>query len=210
MSLRSFLQRDKLGQSCFVKKPRFDTSVLTMNTSGKTRSPEADAAGAPLADLDRFDVAILRELQADARISNAELAHRVGLSPAPTWRRVRRLEEQGVITGYRAEIDRRRVGLGVLAFVRIDADRHAASATQALEDAIRARPEVLACHYISGSGTFECQVLAPDLDGFSRFARDVLLALPHVKDLHTAFSLGEVKAGAGLPLDHLDGGRTRG
>src|SRR6188474_1961929 len=80
-------------------------------------------------DLDRFDIAILGELQADARLSNAELAARIGLSAAPTWRRVKWLEEQGYITGYRAELDRRKLGLGVLAFVRVDADRNAAAAT---------------------------------------------------------------------------------
>jgi Lrp/AsnC family transcriptional regulator, leucine-responsive regulatory protein len=171
-----------------------------MVESGKTRGEPEIEASAPL---DRYDVAILGELQADARLTNAELANRIGLSAAPTWRRVRRLEEQGVITGYRAEIDRRRIGLGVLAFVRVDADRNAAEATRLLEDAIRARPEVIAAHYISGSGTFELQVLATDLDSFSRFARDVLLTLPHVKDLHTSFSLGEVKPPTGWPLDHL-------
>jgi DNA-binding Lrp family transcriptional regulator len=85
-------------------------------------------------------VAILRELQADARLSNTELAARIGLSAAPTWRRVKWLEEQGYITGYRAEIDRRKIGLGVLAFVRVDAERNNAEATRALEDAIRACP----------------------------------------------------------------------
>ena len=73
--------------------------------------------------LDKFDIAILNELQADARLTNAELAQRVGLSAAPCWRRVRALEEQGFIKGYRAEIDRHKIGLGVLAFVRLDADR---------------------------------------------------------------------------------------
>ena len=136
-------------------------------------------------------------------MSNAELASRIGLSPAPTWRRVRWLEEQGFITGYRAELDRRKVGLGVLAFVRVDADRNAASATKVLEAAIQQLPEVIACHYISGAGTFELQVLATDLDAFSRFTIDTLLNLPNVKDIHTSFSLGEVKAGAALPLGHL-------
>ena len=153
--------------------------------------------------LDRYDIAILRELQRDARLSNAELAARIGISAAPTWRRVKRLEEQGYITGYRAEIDRRKIGLGVLAFVRIDAERNNAAATGELEEAIRRIPEVTACHYISGSGTFELQVMATDLDAFSKFSLDVLLKLPHVKDLHTSFSLGEVKAGAALPLTHL-------
>ena len=156
--------------------------------------------------LDRYDLALLRELQADARLSNAELASRIGLSAAPTWRRVKWLEEQGYITGYRAELDRRKIGLGVLAFVRLDAERNNSDSTRALEDAIRARPEVVACHYISGTGTFELHVVATDLDAFSRLTMDVLFKLPNVKDLHTSFSLGEVKAGGVLPLNHLGRG----
>jgi DNA-binding Lrp family transcriptional regulator len=161
---------------------------------------------APAAPLDRWDVAILQALQADARLSNTDLAARIGLSAAPTWRRVRRLEQQGFITGYRAEIDRRRVGLGVLAFVRVDAERNNADATRALEDAIRALPEVQACHYVSGTGTFELQVLATDLDAYSRWTLEQLFKLPNVKDIHTRFSLGEVKSGGALPLAHLGPG----
>ena len=170
--------------------------------SSSVPAADPDAQPGPAA-LDRYDIAILRALQADARLTNLELAERIGLSAAPTWRRVRRLEEQGYITGYRAEIDRRKVGLGVLAFVRMDAERNNAAATRALEDAIRRLPEVVACHYISGSGTFELQVVSQDLASFSAFARAVLLNLPHVKDLHTSFSLGEVKAAGALPLSHL-------
>ena len=158
---------------------------------------------APPGALDRYHIAILAELQADARLSNAELAQRIGLSSAPTWRRVKWLEDQGYITGYRAEIDRRKLGLGVLAFVRLDAERSAGAATKPLEDAIRQLPEVIACHYISGAGTFELQVMATDLDAFSRFSIDTLLNLPNVKDIHTSFSLGEVKASGVLPLGHL-------
>ena len=154
-------------------------------------------------ELDKFDIAILRELQADGRLSNAELSARVGLSAAPCWRRVRALEEGGYIKGYRAEIDRHRIGLGVLAFVRLDAERNNANVTRQLEEAIRAVPEVISCHYISGTGTFELQVVSRDLNSFSQFARDVLLNLPNVKDLHTSFSLGEVKAGGALPLSQL-------
>ena len=175
--------------------------------SGKTLSPATDLDDHPGGALDRYDVAILDELQRDARLSNAELANRIGLSAAPTWRRVKWLEAQGVITGYRAEIDRRKIGLGALAFVRVDAERNNADATQALEDAIRALPEVVACHYISGAGTFELQVLTTDLDAYSRWAMDTLFKLPNVKDIHTSFSLGEVKAGAALPLGHLRAAR---
>ena len=154
-------------------------------------------------NLDKFDIAILGELQREARLTNAELAHRVGLSAAPCWRRVRALEEAGFIVGYRADLDRRKIGLGVLAFVRLDADRNTGGVTRAMEEAIRKIPEVIACHYISGTGTFELQVVARDLDAFSQFARDVLLHLPNVKDMHTSFSLGEVKAAGALPLSHL-------
>jgi len=165
---------------------------------GKTRN-----SGDGAAPLDRYDVAILAELQQDARLPNAELATRIGLSAAPTWRRVKRLEQQGYITGYRAELDRRKIGLGVLAFVRVDAERNNAEATRALEAAICALPEVIACHYISGAGTFELHVICTDLDAYSRWSMETLFKLPNVKDIHTSFSLGEVKAGAALPLGHL-------
>ena len=153
--------------------------------------------------LDGFDIKILHELQADARLTNAELAQRVGLSAAPCWRRVRALEEAGFIKGYHAEIDRHRIGLGVLAFVRLDADRNTGERTREMEDAIRQIPEIVSCHYISGAGTFELQVVSKDLDSFSQFARKVLINLPNVKDIHTSFSLGEVKASSSWPLSHL-------
>ncbi|MDO8459356.1 MAG: Lrp/AsnC family transcriptional regulator [Burkholderiaceae bacterium] len=153
--------------------------------------------------LDKFDLAILNELQNDGRLSNTELASRVGLSTAPCWRRVRALEESGFIKGYRAELDRQKIGLGVLAFVRLDAERNTGDSTRELEAAIQKLPEVVSCHYISGTGTFELQVITQDLDSFSRLARESLINLPHVKDLHTSFSLGEVKASSALPLGHL-------
>jgi DNA-binding Lrp family transcriptional regulator len=153
-----------------------------------------------LETLDKFDWAILNELQTNGRLTNAELAQRVGLSAAPCWRRVRALEESGVIKGYRAEIDRQKVGLDVLAFVRLDAERNRGDITRQLEEAILKIPEVVSCHYISGTGTFELQVVSKDLNTFSQFARDVLINLPNVKDLNTSFSLGEVKAAGALPL----------
>ena len=153
--------------------------------------------------LDKFDIAILGHLQADARLTNTELAQRVGLSAAPCWRRVRALEEAGFIKGYHAEIDRHKIGLGVLAFVRLDANRNTGELTREMEEAIRKIPEIVSCHYISGAGTFELQVVSRNLDTFSTFARQVLINLPNVKDLHTSFSLGEVKASTSWPLSQL-------
>ena len=120
----------------------------------------------------------------------------------PNWRSAWACRPR-FIKGYRAEIDRYKIGLGVLAFVRLDAERSTGGLTLAMEEAIRQIPEVVACHYISGTGTFELQVVARDLESFSQFAREVLLNLPNVKDMHTSFSLGEVKAGGALPLAHL-------
>ena len=190
------LKKPTQGKSLVRPAPRAEP---VRAAPAATQSGAEDSEG----DLDRFDIAILAALQSDARMSNLELASHIGLSPAPTWRRVRRLEAQGYITGYRAELDRRKIGLGVLAFVRVDAERNTGRATRALEDALRKLPEVIACHYISGAGTFELQVMATDLDAFSRFSLETLLNLPHVKDIHTSFSLGEVKSAGALPLTHL-------
>lgn len=153
--------------------------------------------------LDKFDIAILVALQSNGRLSNTDLAQRVGLSAAPCWRRMRALEEHGYIMGYHAELDRHKIGLGVLAFVRVHAERNNLQDTRALEDALRQMPEVIACHYVSGDGTFQLQVVTQDLESFSRFALEQLISLPNVKDLQTSFSLGEVKASAVLPLAHL-------
>jgi DNA-binding Lrp family transcriptional regulator len=178
-------------------------------TANRVDRPSTDDGEPHPADLDRYDVAILAQLQTDARLTNTELASRIGLSGAPTWRRVKWLEEQGYITGYRAELDRRKIGLGVLAFVRLDAERNNATATAELEAAIRALPEVVACHYISGAGTFELHVMCTDLDAYARWSIQTLFKLPNVKDLHTSFSLGEIKSGAALPLSHLARGARR-
>ena len=95
----------------------------------------------------------------------------MGLSAAPCWRRVRALEEAGFIKGYHAEIDRHKIGLGVLAFVRLDADRNTGELTREMEDAIRKIPEIVSCHYISGAGTFELQVVSQRPRHASRSSR---------------------------------------
>jgi Lrp/AsnC family transcriptional regulator, leucine-responsive regulatory protein len=156
-----------------------------------------------LAGLDRYDIRILRELQADGRLSNTELADRIGLSPAPCWRRVKRLEQEGYISGYHAQLNRHKLGLGVIAFVRLYADVNTGAVTRELRQALVKLPEVMDVHHISGEGSFEITVLATDLEAYSRFAMETLINLPHVKDLHTSFSLGEVKASRELPLAHL-------
>lgn len=178
-------------------KPQQPASMVTAPST-----PEVDEV---LTGLDKFDIHILNQLQADGRLTNAELASRVGLSPAPCWRRVRRLETEGYITSYHAALNRQKLGLGVIAFVRLYADRNTGEVTRELKEKLIQMPEVMSCHHISGEGSFEITVMATDLEAYSRFAMNQLINLPHVKDLHTSFSLGEVKASHALPLGHLRG-----
>lgn len=155
--------------------------------------------------LDRTDVRILSILQAEGRIANVELADRVALSPTPCLRRVRRLEDEGLIAGYRADLDRRAVGLGVTAFIFVNIEHHGPEATNAFVDAAQAIPQVIACHALTGAFDFMLEVVTPTLDDYA----DVMLArlggLPGVSALQTSFALRTVKRGHDLPLAHLHG-----
>jgi Lrp/AsnC family leucine-responsive transcriptional regulator len=153
--------------------------------------------------LDAIDRRILAALQRDGRLSNVELADEVGLSPSPCLRRVRLLEEAGVIAGYRAVLDHKAAGLGLTVFVGIKVERHHEATTEALREAIRACPEVISCHIVSGEADFMLQVVAPDLDGYERFWLDTLLKLPGVSDIRSNFAIQTVKTDGLLPLDHL-------
>ncbi|MBL8380294.1 MAG: Lrp/AsnC family transcriptional regulator [Burkholderiales bacterium] len=152
------------------------------------------------ARLDRTDLKILDALQRNGRLTNAELAEKVGLSISPCWRRLKRLEEEGVIAGYQAVLDRRALGLGVTAFVRMDIERHTPVQERKFEEAIADLPEIVACHVISGEGAFLLTVVCESLEAYSKFALDTLMALPNVKDTQTSFSLKEVKTSTVLPL----------
>jgi Lrp/AsnC family leucine-responsive transcriptional regulator len=153
-------------------------------------------------ELDPTDLKILDALQKNARLTNAELAEQVGLSLSPCWRRLKRLEEAGVIEGYRAVLNRKLLGLGVTAFVRIDIERHTPVFERKFEEAIAELPEVISCHVISGEGAFLLVVVCDSLETYSNFALNTLMALPGVKDTQTSFSLKEVKSSSLLPLSH--------
>ena len=157
----------------------------------------------PQTALDAIDVRILRELQADGRLSNVALAERVGLSPSPCLRRVRRLEEDGVIAGYRALLDRSKVSLGLTAFVAIRIEAHQDERAAQVQEALRAMPEVVACHLVSGEADFLLEVVLPDLAAYERLLLGRLLKLPGVKDIRTSFAMRQVKPAASLPLDQL-------
>ena len=150
--------------------------------------------------LDRTDLKILGALQKNGRLTNAELAEKVGLSLSPCWRRLKRLEDTGIIAGYQAIINRKALGLGVTAFVRMDIERHTPAQERRFEEAIADLPEIVSCHVISGEGAFLLTVVCESLEAYSKFALDTLMALPNVKDTQTSFSLKEVKASTALPI----------
>lgn len=154
----------------------------------------------PAIDLDRTDLLLLAELQRAGRQTNAELAERVHLSASACLRRVQRLEREGVIAGYRAELDHERLGLGLHAFVRVQLKQHDAAAIATFAALVDACDEVVACHALAGDMDYLLQVVVRDLDHFSRFLLDRLLNDAGVADVNSSFVLRTVKAYRGLPL----------
>ncbi|WP_145551364.1 Lrp/AsnC family transcriptional regulator [Yersinia intermedia] len=144
------------------------------------------------------DIKILKQLQHAGRMTNQELADKVGMATSPCWRRVKQLEENGVITGYQANIDRRKIGLGILAFIRVKIDSHSEEEAKLFEMQVGELKPVIACYAVAGDADFLLQVVAEDLDSFSTFAMSVIRRLSGIKEMQTTFVLREVK-----PLDHL-------
>jgi Lrp/AsnC family transcriptional regulator, leucine-responsive regulatory protein len=160
----------------------------------------------PKHDLDTIDCRIVAELQSDGRLSNVELADKVGLSPSPCLRRVKRLERDGYIEGYRAALRRDRVGLGFSVFIGVKIDGHANERAAAFEQAVLAMPEVIACHLVSGESDYFLEVVVPDLGDYQRFLVGELLNLPIVREVRSNIAIQTLKAGAPLPLAHLKPG----
>ncbi len=131
--------------------------------------------------LDSVDRRMLAILQRDGRISNAALAEQLHLSPSPCLRRLRALEHDGVITGYRAELDRTQLGLGLTVFVELKVDSHSDRTAAAICDALRAAPEVISAHIVSGPADFRLEVVVADLAAYERLLFGTLLKLPHVE-----------------------------
>jgi Lrp/AsnC family leucine-responsive transcriptional regulator len=153
--------------------------------------------------LDRIDLAVLAELQGDGRISNADLAERVRLSPSACFRRVQRLEAAGIVAGYAALLDPARLGLGLQAFVRVQLARHDAETIAAFSQRVNDWDEVVACHALTGDMDYLLHVIVQDLDHFSRFLLDRLLSGNFVADVNSSFVLRSVKQTRRLSLAHL-------
>jgi Lrp/AsnC family transcriptional regulator, leucine-responsive regulatory protein len=151
-------------------------------------------------ELDAIDMKILAELQADARIPNIALAERVGLSPSPCSRRVKLLEEAGVIEGYRTVLNRGATGFGLTVFAGIRVERHSLENADASVSAILEMPEVVACHLVSGDVDFLIEAVVPDVAAYEATVLRRLLALPAIRDIRSSFAMRSFKAGGPLPI----------
>jgi Lrp/AsnC family leucine-responsive transcriptional regulator len=155
--------------------------------------------------LDPTDRKILAELQRDGRLSHVELADRIGLTPTPCTRRVRELEAAGVIQGYAALIEPRKVGLAIQAIVQVKLEKHTDEIVARFRQALQERPEVLACLALTGDMDFLLQVVVRDVDALSDFTLRRLLRLPGVRDVRTGLVLETVKRSTVVPVDDAPG-----
>ena len=150
--------------------------------------------------MDRVDLQILRALQEDARLSSAELADRVSLTPSPCWRRVKQLEESGVISGYHAKVNVESLGYAITAFVFLSLEKLDTARLDEFEKAVLSLPEVLACYRVSGHFDYQLLVVSKDLNTYGTYAKDRINGLPYVKEVYTSFVLHEVKSQVCAPL----------
>lgn len=151
-------------------------------------------------DMGETDRRILRALQADGRLTNVALADKVGMAASPCLRRVRTLEEDGVITGYTARIDRKALGFGVEAYVFMKLEQSEPGWRTRLIERLMAEPEVVLCVALAGEVDLLLRVVAQDIESFGEFTMNRLLPLPGVADVRSSFVLGEVKPDRGLPV----------
>lgn len=150
--------------------------------------------------LDDIDRRILAALQENARISNVELADKVGVSPSPCWRRVRDLEQKGVIARYVTLLEPARIGLPVSVFVQVSLERQVEAALETFESAVADWPEVMECYLMTGDADYLLRVVVADLDAYHRFLVDQLTRVPGVASIKSSFALKQVKYGTALPL----------
>ncbi len=149
---------------------------------------------------DIIDVRILNVLQEDAQISNAELAQHIGISPSPCWRRVKRLEKEGVIKRRVTLLDPAIVGLPVSVFVRVSLERQIESALETFENAVLSRSEVMECYLMTGDSDYLLRVVVADLVAYERFMIDHLTRINGVASINSSFALKQVKYRTALPL----------
>ena len=151
--------------------------------------------------LDKWDISILEAVQKDGRVSNRDLAKKVSLSPSPSWRRLRALEEAGVIDHYAAVVDRHKVGLSIMGFAHVTLHDHSTDKVRKFDKAIMSAPQVLECHATSGGHDYMLKVVAPDMASYQDFLSEYLLKIGVVRTVNTSFALKQQKNTTVLPLD---------
>jgi len=152
--------------------------------------------------LDRYDQMILDILQKQGRISNQELAEAINLSPSPTLRRVKQMEENGLIDGYVALLNARKLGLTLMAFIGISMDKHTPERFSGLEEKLASYPEVLECHLITGqSADYLLKVIVKDMDAYQQFLLQKLTRIEGVTGVHTSFVMKSPIKSTALPLN---------
>ena len=160
------------------------------------------------AKIDAIDQKILLNLQANGRITNSELAKRVGLSPAPTLERVKKLERQGVITGYQARLDPGMVGVGIQTFVEVTLARHGHDIIFEFIKATKDIPEIIGCYYVTGRADFLLRVAARDMKDYENFLLHKLTTIPNIQHVETMIMLSNFKEQIQFPIalsDKLNG-----
>jgi len=150
--------------------------------------------------LDEIDRRILRELQQDGRISNQDLADRVGLSPSPCLRRVRQLEQAGIIEGYRAVVSPKAVDLTITAFVRLRLASHEGATVDAVEERLREIPHIVEAHLLAGDWDYLVRIVTPSFEEYERLLRENLRAIPALASIDTTFAFAVTKPVSPLPL----------
>ncbi|MEM8988106.1 MAG: Lrp/AsnC family transcriptional regulator [Pseudomonadota bacterium] len=150
---------------------------------------------------DQIDRKILRHLQENARITNAELSERVGLSPTPCLRRLRRLEQEGVIEGYHTRVNREALGLNVNVFILVKLEKEDETTLRDFEDEVRKRPEVLECYLVTGKFDYFLRVVMPNLSRYETFLTETILKIPNVATIESSFTLRDVARRSVLPMD---------
>lgn len=152
---------------------------------------------------DPIEVKILRQLQSDGRTTNKELSEKLGLSASPCWRKVRKLEENNIIQGYQAVLNRKKIGLGVMVFIKVVIDSHSEEDAKKFEKEVIALEDVIACYSIGGDADFLLQVVASDLDYYADFAMSVVRRLPKIKEMQSLFVLKEIKPFVAYPIKNI-------
>ena len=150
--------------------------------------------------LDEIDLRILRDLQENGKITNVELARRVGISAPPCLRRVRALEEAGFITGYHAEVEPAKLGYNVTVFAQVGLDSQSESELSAFEELVRSWPEVRDCHMLAGEADFILRIVAQDWETYQKFVTEKLTPAPNVANVKSALTLRAAKHEPGVPV----------